>query len=140
MDLCHICQTIDIRNLLQAFHNSEQFAALLRGEPWGRHACRTSANFQYHQASLAALRDAGDSGCRLCGMIWARHCSQRAEHGTDDCMCKRYSGPVRFTVHQGSCDSFVLLVVLAVSETGEQGDPDAEMVAELEICTAKGIY
>jgi hypothetical protein len=145
MDVCKVCQTIDIRDLLESFRNSEQVSDLQRGQTMNWDSYYTSAaNYQPHQASLAALRDAGESGCRLCSMIWARHCSERAEYhggsGTDDdCMCKRFCGPVRFIAYQRFYSSFVKLVALAVSETGEQGGADARPLAELEIATAKGM-
>lgn len=139
MDLCAVCQTIDIRDLLESFHNSSQFARLLEGQSSSWSEYLTSTNYQPHQPNLDALRDASESGCGLCGMIWARHCREQAKHGTDDCTCKRYSGTVRFIMYQHYYHSFARLGVL-VSKTAEQGDPDAVQLADLEISTAKGIY
>ena len=138
MDLCAVCQTIDIRDLLESFHNSEQFSGLLRGRPSNESKYLRSTNYQPHQPSLAALREAGESGCGLCGMIWARHCREQAKHGNDDCTCKRYPGPVRIIMYQHYNHSFALLGVL-VSRTGEQDDPNAGHLTELQISTAKGM-
>jgi hypothetical protein len=139
MGLCAVCQTIDIRDLLESFHNSERFSDLLKGQPSNRPEHIKFTNYQSHQPSLAALWDAGESGCGLCGMIWARHCREQAKHGTDDCTCKRYSGPIRFIIYQHDYHSFALLGVL-VSNTGEQGDPNAGHLADLELSIAKGMW
>ncbi|OGM45105.1 hypothetical protein ABOM_006693 [Aspergillus bombycis] len=139
MNLCDVCQTIDIRDLLQGFHKSKAFSVNVSTSP--DPYLSSTPHFQAHHISVTALQDAIKDGCELCGMIWA-HCRiQSCDHspyGGDQCLCQKYRGPFRLAIYQGVYDSYAQLMVVAMSDNDKRGRPDGTWVAKLDICIAKG--
>lgn len=143
MNLCDVCQTIDVRDLLQSFHNSEAFSVKVSQSP--DPYLSSTPHFQPHHTSITALQDASKAGCELCEMIW-EHCRIRScnhspyGYGADKCLCQQYQGPLRFVIYQGVYDSYAKLMVVAMSDSSKRGRSDGTWIAELDICLAKGKY
>ncbi|PIG80768.1 hypothetical protein AARAC_010657 [Aspergillus arachidicola] len=140
MNLCDVCQTIDIRDLLQSFHDSEAFSVDVFKSP--DPYLSSTPHFQPHHTSITALQNASKAGCELCEMIWAhcriRSCDHSSPYGGDKCLCEKYRGPLRFVIYQGVYNSYAQLVVVAMSDNNRRGRPDGTWIAELDICIAKG--
>lgn len=158
MKLCDACQSIDIRDLLQSYHDTREL--YLTRDPWTgwSYNILKSKGFQAHHANITALHDAVKIGCEFCRMVWAHHChfwSQKSDikycvdtetHESDDCACKRCRGPLLFSIHQGigRHHHCLRLVVLVMPDDKGKRDPnicnDVGVIAKLNICTAKGRY
>lgn len=139
MTLCQACQSIDIRDLLESL---DAFSASDREVSYCSRLDYLGAteNYQPHHGNFAALRAAAKSGCDFCSMIVFHHhetALQEWTHEDPECDCTRFLGPVRLAAYQDKTTDFVLLVVFITSKHKRETHP-AYIVAEFEICVAKG--
>jgi hypothetical protein len=136
MAVCQVCQSIDIRDLLESFHGSEAFDGVVTySSPLDY--LGVTENYQPHHSNFAALRDAAKAGCGFCGMVVAHHHKpSRWQHDEDDCECNRFLGPVRLAVFQDDSDHYAALHIIIMSE--EKEPMPAWVITKLEICVAKG--
>jgi hypothetical protein len=76
-------------------------------------------------------------------MVWAHHAqalNSSDAHNEDKCECKNYLGPVRLIIYQSVYDRTPLLNVVIMPKNPRRESPDGYVAAELELCTANGIY
>lgn len=149
MELCGPCQNIDIRDLLQSYHNSKAATHEILRQVY-------STEIQPHHSSINALQDAARTGCKFCRTIWAHHCHFRSQqsysevsheklpacHETYACACKVYKGPLYFVIHKDWKSDDLRLFILPMGNHQKSAIPDLvrrrdRVIAEFEIRIAK---
>ncbi|EPE25439.1 hypothetical protein GLAREA_01351 [Glarea lozoyensis ATCC 20868] len=134
MPLCEVCQRIDIRSLVLAYHEWVRNTSNEYTTSGDEHIF-TSPNTQPHHASFEELRDAAIDGCEFCRLVWG--CDD-FEVETLPFLCsspqwpRRWeNGPVFLVVDSKFSSKLVLYVVV---------DPGhlRYVPRRLEICTLKG--